>query len=349
MRFSDILGQERPLEILRRATRAGRVAHAYLFQGPGGVGKRRAADAFAAALLCDDPAGEEACGSCASCVRFGAGTHPDLHVLEIPEGKSRIPIDRFHAIEAELQLASHGGRQRVAIVDPADALSFDAQHAFLKTLEEPGAGTVFILVTARPSALVGTILSRCQSVGFGPIPDAPLRRALAARADIDPKQVDLLAGIARGSLGRALALGKAGALPDRDALFEVEGAAQSGVLGPALAWAEGVRGTEEGRARALAVLDLLLLKAHDVMVLASGGLESDLAHRDRVRAMQDEARVPGAADRAARAFTRILRAQQDIRRNVTPALALQGLFADLAGPEGRPGRNAGGAVARREA
>ncbi len=208
---------------------------------------------------------------------------------------------------------------------------------------------MFVLVTARPSALVGTILSRCQSVGFGPIPDAPLRRALAAQPGIDSKQAAVLASIARGSIGRALALAKADALPDRDALFEVESAALSGVLAPAFAWAEGVRGTEEGRTRALAFLDLLLQKAHDVMVLASGGSESDLAHRDRAGAMQDEARAPGAADRAARAFSRILRAQDDIRGNVTPALALQGLFADLAGPGRRPQRDADGAAARREA
>lgn len=343
MRFSDILGQERPLAILRRAMRGARVAHAYLFQGPEGVGKRRVAVAFAAALLCERPAEEEACGACPACVRLRAGTHPDLHVLEVPAGKSRIPIDRFHVLESELQLSAHGGRRRVAIVDPADALSSEAQHAFLKTLEEPGAGTVFILVTARPSALVATILSRCQGVGFGPIPADALRRALASREGIDPKRAEVLAALARGSLGRALALGEAGALSARDDLLEIEAAAGGGQIGPALAWSEKLRGTEEDRARALALLDLLLLKARDVMVLASGGGPADLAHRDRAGATRAEAAAPDAALRAARAFARILTAQHDIRRNVTPALALGGLFADLAprgaragGPAPRP-------------
>lgn len=329
MSFSGVLGHHRSIEILKNAMRSDRVSHAYLFQGPGGVGKRMVADAFAAALLCESTDDQEACGSCGSCARFEAGNHPDSHILEVPEGKSRIPIEAFHALEADLQLTPHGGRRRVAIVDPADLLSREAQHAFLKTLEEPRPDTIIILITARPSALPGTIISRCQRVGFGAIPQEVLGKALASRLGIDREKAQLLAGIARGSMGRAQALNQDQAFEARDGMLEVASAAIAGVIAPAVEWSESFRGTEQERDRAVELLDLLMLEARDVMILASGGRKEDLAHRDRAEATARRASLPGAAEEAARAFGRIAQTQRDIRRNVNPALALQGMFADL--------------------
>ena len=310
--------------------RANRVAHAYLFQGSAGVGKRAVADAFAAALLCDSPRDHEACANCASCAKFRASTHPDFHILEVPGGKSRIPIEQYHAVETELRLVAQEGGRRVAIVDPADLLSFEAQHAFLKTLEEPRPGTVFILITSRPSALVVTILSRCQRVGFGPIPADKVYEVLSKRSDIEAQRAGLLAGLARGSLGRALALNDEKTLAEMDMMLEVADSAASGLLGPALEWAEGIRYTEEDRARAVLLLDLLLLNLRDLMVLASGGETADLARADRAEKLHRQSGRGGAARRAGKAYTRILEAQRDIRRNVNPALALQGMFAELA-------------------
>ncbi|MFQ5457641.1 MAG: ATP-binding protein [Myxococcota bacterium] len=330
MEFSAILGHERPTGILRRSARADRFAHAYLFQGPGGVGKRTVADAFAAFLLCESARDDDACGGCASCAKLRAGTHPDLHLLELPEGRSRIPIELFHALEARLQLAAHQGSRRVAIVDPADRLSIEAQHAFLKSLEEPRPDTIFILVTSRPSALVVTILSRCQRIGFGPIPAPVLREALAGRFGIDEGRAGMLAAIARGSLGRALALNDDKVLSEMDTLLEKADAAATGLVAPGLEWSESVRGTEEHRAQAMLLLDLLLLGIRDVMVLASGGAQADVAHAGRAEKLGRQAALPGAAQRAGAAYARVLEAQRDIRGNVNPALALQGMFTGLA-------------------
>ncbi len=330
IRFSDILGHPRPIEILRRALDSGRLHHAWLFQGSEGVGKRTLAEAFAAALLCERPDPEGPCGQCPACVKCRARSHPDLHRLEVPEGRSRIPIEAFHALEGELQLVAYAHRRRVAIVDPADLLSREAQHAFLKTLEEPRPDTVLILVTFRPSAILATILSRCQRIAFGPIPVDLLADHLVRSKRADPAQATLVAGIARGSLGRAEALLGEKALAHRDdAVRAIEGAC-AGRMSTGITWAEGFRGAAQDRERALDLLDLLLLEARDVMVLASGGAAGDLAHRDRARESARKAEAPGAAGRAGRVFNRIAVARRDILRNVNPALALQGMFADLA-------------------
>jgi len=330
IRFSDILGHARPIEILTRALDSGRLHHAWLFHGPEGVGKRTVADAFAAALLCERPGEGGACGRCPACAKCAAGTHPDIHFLEVPEGRSRIPIERFHELEAALQLVAYERRRRVAIVDPADLLSREAQHAFLKTLEEPRPETVLILVTSRPSALLATILSRCQRIAFGPIPADLLADALVRRRQVEPARAALLAGIARGSLGRAIEIEEEESLGDRDTALGVIGRAVSGRIGEGIEWAEKFRGAAEDRERALAILELLALEARDVLILASGGSPDDLAHRDRAEETARKAKVPGAAERAGRAFDRIAVARRDILRNVNPALALQAMLADLA-------------------
>ena len=341
--FSEVLGHEQPLDTLRRALASGRLHHAYLFLGPAGIGKGGVAEAFAAALLCESPGRpeiphpevsretrEEACGRCASCVWVKSRTHPDFHRLEVPEGKSRIAIEQFHALEATLQLAAYGRRRRVAIADPADLLSREAQHAFLKTLEEPRPDTVLVLVTARPSALLATIRSRCQQLVFGPIPADRLSHALIERWNVPRERADLLAGLSRGSVGRALELQKEQTLAQRDILLDAAGQAARGAIGPGLAWAEQFRALPDDRDRALGLLELMALYARDVLVLASGGRAADLAHRDRADRIARDAVAPGAPHRAARAFERIEQTRRDIQRNVNPALALQVLFTDLA-------------------
>jgi DNA polymerase-3 subunit delta' len=336
IRFSEVLGHERTLEILRRALASGRVHHAYLFHGSPGVGKGGVAEAFAAALLCESAEEPEACGRCASCVRVKSHTHPDLHRLEVPEGKSRIAIEQFHALEAALQLVAYSRRRRVAIVDPADLLSREAQHAFLKTLEEPRPDTVLVLVSALPSALLTTIRSRCQPVAFGPIPADRLARALTERWGVPRERAGLLAGLSRGSVGRAIALEKEEALAQRDMLLDVAAQASRGVVGPGLVWAERFRGLPDDRDRALGLLDLAALYARDVLVIASGGREADLAHRDRADRIARDAAVPGAPAQAARAIERIERTRRDIQHNVNPSLALQVLLTDLAARPGAP-------------
>jgi DNA polymerase-3 subunit delta' len=330
MRFTDVLGHPRPLAILRRALASGRIHHAWLFHGAEGVGKRTVAEAFAQALLCEAPGPDGGCERCPACAKVRAGTHPDLHRLDVPGERSRIPIEQFHALEAGLQMAAFEGRRRVALIDKADLLSREAQHAFLKTLEEPRPDTVLVLVTPRPSALLGTILSRCQRVAFGAIPPDVIARELVRRGNADAPRADLVAGIARGSLGRAIELAAANALADRDAAIEMADAAAQGILAPGLGWSEDFKGTAADRERVIRVLELLSLRARDVLVLASGGKAADLAHRDLADRSAREARVPGAALRAARAFARIAAARRDVIANVNPSLALQGLFVDLA-------------------
>jgi DNA polymerase III subunit delta' len=152
-------------ERLETAIEGGRLPHALLLQGPAGVGKERFAAALAAALLCTGRGARlEACHVCAECALTGAGSHPDLHWLRRPEDRKTISVDQVRELAERLSMTSMRRGRRLAIVSPAHAMTINAQNALLKTLEEPASGTLLVLVSSRPSAILPTLRSRCQRV-----------------------------------------------------------------------------------------------------------------------------------------------------------------------------------------
>jgi DNA polymerase-3 subunit delta' len=166
-----MIDQELPwhTERLRRELGAlDRLPHALLLLGTPGIGKSRYADALAAALLCESPAADgRACGRCMACGWRVAGSHPDLRRLtrEVDDdGKQakEIKIGQVRALGEFLVVGGHRGGRRVVVIDPADAMNVESSNALLKTLEEPGDGLVFLLVSGRPEAIAPTIRSRCQ-------------------------------------------------------------------------------------------------------------------------------------------------------------------------------------------
>jgi DNA polymerase-3 subunit delta' len=152
-------------ERLETAVEGGRLPHALLLQGPAGVGKERFAAALAAALLCTGRGARlEACHVCAECALTGAGSHPELHWLRRPEDRKTISVDQVRELAERLSMTSMRRGRRLAIVSPAHAMTINAQNALLKTLEEPASGTLLLLVSSRPSAILPTLRSRCQRV-----------------------------------------------------------------------------------------------------------------------------------------------------------------------------------------
>ncbi len=139
-----------------------RIPHALMLTGPEGVGKGVLAEQFAQLLLCESPVGGKACGHCHACGLISAGTHPDHIVISPEEEKKTISIDRIRALGQTLTLKPHYAKYRVVIITPAHALNRNAANALLKTLEEPGENSLFLLVTDQLTLLPATIYSRCQ-------------------------------------------------------------------------------------------------------------------------------------------------------------------------------------------
>lgn len=167
--------QNQQWQQIRQQRQQNRLAHALLFQGPAGTGKKQFAYELAQALLCEQPDDTgSACGHCNACTLMTAGTHPDLRLLKPtppPTSTSANPvltikIDALRDMYKALAETSQYGGYRVAIIEDADRMPVQAANSLLKTLEEPGRDTLLVLVSSRPHQLPVTIRSRCQSIQF---------------------------------------------------------------------------------------------------------------------------------------------------------------------------------------
>ncbi len=252
--LETVKAQTTAVETLRRALGMGRVHHAYLFDGPEGVGKERTAFGLAQALVCERRAEgrAEACGACSACTRAvprepgATPLHPDVVVLErglydpatlgrkSPETQE-LSIDQVRTLVlARAAFGPHEGRAKVFIVRRAEEMSIAASNALLKTLEEPGARTHFVLLSATPDALLPTIRSRTQRVRFGALPDAVVTELLVARG-VDGARAKDIAALAGGSMATASTLADPEASSRReDFVSRAMAALAAPTTGPAL-------------------------------------------------------------------------------------------------------------------
>ena len=208
MPFNDISGHTREILALKNAIATDRVAHAYLFSGPARSGKGLVAKTFAMALNCS-ASSPEPCGVCSDCVRITDSTHQNLTEIGpsnkdgLPDPGGLIRIAEVRRLQGALRYRVESGA-KVVIIDAADRLQPQAAHAFLKTLEEPPPNSVLILVSARPSALLPTVLSRCQRVNFRPLEESIVRDFLMEHEALGAEEGARLAHRSAGSLGIAI-------------------------------------------------------------------------------------------------------------------------------------------------
>ncbi len=340
--------QEESKRLLEAALTEG-PAHAYLFHGPPGVGKRRFALAFAGELLGDRPRAERR-------------THPDLYVLE-PFG-DQVLIDEIRALRRDLHMRPFEAARRIYLVLDADTMNEDAADALLKDLEEPPAYAVIVLVANDLGPLPETIRSRCQLIPFRRLSEAAVRGALEERAPgLAPDELAVIARLAAGRLDRAEALLDPEARARRDALLAVarsvyaddafDPGAAAGVLlaGIRERGAAAKEAAEEGlgdldlpkreaeqrvrRAQRRAERDELLAALEELgwwyrdLIAVAVGAEAAVVHSDRL----DDLRRDGSRERivgaesACEAVRETWRAFEEF--NLAPGLALEALLVRL--------------------
>ncbi len=201
MSFKEIIGHDRQIEHLRNAMRNRRLAHAYLFLGKEGIGKKMVALNLAKALNCLR-GDEEPCDECPSCLKANRLHHPDVLLVE-PHGQW-IRIDQIRDLQRELSHRPYEGKRRVCILTGADRMRQEAANALLRILEEPPLHTVLILLAANGDFILPTITSRCQRITFNPLPTERIAEVLQSRLGLKREEAHILASLADGSLGKAL-------------------------------------------------------------------------------------------------------------------------------------------------
>ncbi len=337
--YDAILGHERQIAQLERARLAGKVAHAYLFYGPDGVGKELLALAFAKALNCT--AGEGApCESCSSCKKIVSGNHPDVRLVASEQGlidrgiiekqgrsatSRQIRNEQIDELAALFRHRPYLGRFKVVIVADAQQMNDHCQNRFLKTLEEPSPDSVIILVTAQPEALLSTVRSRCQALSFGAVARESIAAFLVERHELDEKTAQVYAAMAQGSLGRAQALVLGNVLPLRDSIADVTTRISECDLEDLLSTAE-VHGRD--RSALLQALELLELWCRDMLLARLGAPAEMLVNLDRADNLRES--VARTTPRRLMRWIESIRGTRDSQRvNANPRLAMESLLLSM--------------------
>ena len=317
--YMPVFGQERPMRILSSSRERNRLAHAYLFYGPAGIGKDAVAMGLARGLNCEqkEPWG---CGSCGSCRKINNLEHPAFRlVLPVPsrpkgikEEKYReilwdrtiqrirnpykrvnytpeissipgIGIDQIRDLKKEVILKIPAGTTRVFLISQAERMNLPAANSLLKLLEEPPARTILILTSANADGLLPTIQSRCQVLRFDPLPDSVVESVLQSFLKVPAAQSRLYARMGGGSLGDALNI--------MDEHFEEQDAAAmtflfqsvSGDAGERMAAADFLLNGFE-KMDVYHILQALEIWLRDIVFLRQGRIES-IIHQDHIQAI----------------------------------------------------------------
>ncbi len=330
MRFADIRDQDSALEIFKRAVARDKVPHAYLFEGPPGVGKNIAARALAMILNCDEP-GDDSCGVCVNCRKIIGDVHPDVRFLGLPEGKRRIPIEMVRNVQGWMEIRPHEGKAKVLVIDPADLLTEQAANALLKTLEEPRAGSLIILISDHASSLLPTIRSRCQSVRFGALDESTVVDLLLEKG-LDKKESAVVAALCSGSMERAARYTGEDLAERMQAVTALLRSASDNTPQNAMAIAAALRGDRD---ETLAVLELMLQVLDELMWLRSSPSDETVAQSAIVRFFGDlleDLAQRGSPRRMAQYIAAVYKAITAMtRNNMNPQLAVEGMVMAMRG------------------
>lgn len=310
--MKKLIGNRNVGESLARLVAAERVPNAFIFAGPGGVGKKQFALELARSLVCLACKLGYACSDCSACKRVGEFTipttdkgddykrvflsqHPDVGLV-IPF-KRNLQVDAIRALEVEAHFRPYEAKARVFILDDADKMNDAASNALLKTLEEPAATSHIILITSRVDKLLPTIRSRSQMIHFGPAEFDEIERYLTGSGHFSPEDAALAARASGGSVGRALEFVPASFRTQRSLMLEVLNAAAAGNHRVLLSASEEMADPKfkEDYEDKLAVLQDMI---HDVWLLRNGVDRNEILNLEIAAELEQLASVVGSAELA---------------------------------------------------
>ncbi len=334
MSWQRVRGHDALVESFRRAVHRGRLAHAYLFTGPSGIGKCLFAVELAKSLLCESAPSElaksplNACDRCPACIQIEAGTHPDFFRAVRPEELHEFPIKLMRGLCEAFSLKSARGRGKVVLLDAADDLNQESANCFLKTLEEPPPRAVLILIGSTPDRQLPTIVSRCQVIRFAPLAPPAVEGLLAENGVDDAALRQRLVSLSGGSPGFALALADPALLDFRRHLLDAFSLPRFDSVAIAKEWYEFAEGagkeTAGQRTRAQLLLRMLIDFITDALAVSQGG-------EPRRSTPDDRPALAGLASRTnsevlMNLLERCLEADEQIERRVQLVLVLEGLL-----------------------
>ena len=280
MPFAGFKGQEAAVNFLKNSLKKNRLSHAYIFFGPGGVGKMLAALNFAKTLVCKNAVSYEPCGKCPACLKVDRKNHPDVFILKPDKEGGSIKIDEVRQLIKNMYLKPFEAAKKIYIIDEAQEMKHEAANALLKTLEEPPPDAVIILITDNLKSLFHTIVSRCQVVRFFPLKVREVKEILMKEHSIDEVKAHVLSCLSSGRLGEALKYKDEDIFGRRDLVIsQVSKASPSG---PSF--------DDVPKEKLTLYLDILLGWFRDILNIKAGADESILINIDKKNLIYEEAK-----------------------------------------------------------
>lgn len=316
MGLAAVLGQDRVVDAIRRSITADRVAHAYLFEGPAGCGRRTTALAMIQALFCSQPVDGDACGQCRSCRKLESGNHADLHILEPLPDKRDISIEQVRELQQVLSLRPYEANRKACLIHPAERMTIGAANALLKTLEEPPGHAVMILLATQADLLLSTVRSRCQHLRFSPLDDSIVARLLE-RQGMETGLAATLAPLAQGSMERARDIDGEEDARQRREILAMLADADPGRIASIFDTSEAVAGNRE---ETTGLFDLLISLIRDMLLLRTTGAEGIINLPLLNGLAAEAARFPSSA--IMEALQLALETRRAVQGNVNAKLAL---------------------------
>lgn len=203
--FKEIIGHEKIIHHFQTAMKRGQVSHAYILEGEAGSGKKMLAQSFAQALECEEE-GEEACNVCHSCMMAASGNHPDIIWVTHEKPNTISVADIRSQINGDIGIKPYSGKYKIYIIDQAEKMNEQAQNALLKTIEEPPAYAVILLLASQTGAFLPTILSRCITLSLKPVREDKIKNYILNHTALTEEEVEFCAGYAMGNVGKAMEL-----------------------------------------------------------------------------------------------------------------------------------------------
>lgn len=203
--FTDIIGHEQIIEHLQNAITMGKVSHAYIFNGPDKSGKKMLAEAFAMTLQCEK-GGSSPCGECHSCRQAVSHNQPDIIYVQ-HEKPNTLSVDDIRTqVNHDIEVKPYASPYKIYIIDEAEKMNVQAQNALLKTIEEPPAYAVILLLTTNADLFLPTIRSRCVMLNLKAVEDSVIKKFLMEEKQVPDYQADICVAFAQGNVGKAIAL-----------------------------------------------------------------------------------------------------------------------------------------------
>ncbi|KXG74163.1 DNA polymerase III subunit delta' [Thermotalea metallivorans] len=323
MGFHEIIGQDKIVQHLKSAILYNRIAHAYIFDGPEGIGKKMTALAFAKAVVCKQGQGD-ACHICPSCIKFQRNNHPDIRVIE-PEGNS-IKNKQIEDFQQDILIKPYESNKKVYIVKDAHDMTVSAQNRILKTLEEPPAYAVIVFTTTNANSLLPTIRSRCQILKFHRIGQPRIEAFLMRKYGMEEGEARVFSAFSDGIVGKAMKLKESEVFKVRreetidiiDAVLEREVVEIFQLIDFFEKYKEDI---DE-------ILDFMLVWFRDMLMLKETGTDMVLINLDKRNILQKHLYRIGY-EKTSHIIEIIEKTKRDLKANVNFQLAMEMLLLNI--------------------